>query len=64
MVSSDFNVRFMRYGFLKSVFILNFMILIKTGKGLIPYFIEQLIQYFVLLNDCDEEQKKESLCRG
>ncbi len=28
------------------------------------YLIEQLIQYFVLLNDCDKEQKKESLCRG
>ncbi len=25
------------------------------------YLIEQ---YFVLLNDCDKEQKKESLCRG
>ncbi len=24
------------------------------------YLIEQLIQYFVLLNDCDKEQKKES----
>ncbi len=28
------------------------------------YLIERLIQYFILLNDCDKEQKKESLCRG
>ncbi len=27
------------------------------------YLIEHLMQYFVLLNDCDKEQKKESLCR-
>ena len=28
------------------------------------YLIERLIQYFILLNDSDKEQKKESLCRG
>ncbi len=28
------------------------------------YLIERIIQYFILLNDCDKEQKKESLCRG
>ena len=28
------------------------------------YLIERLRQYFILLNDCDKEQKKESLCRG
>ncbi len=28
------------------------------------YLIERLIQYFVLLNNCDKEQKKESLCRA
>ena len=26
------------------------------------YLIERIIQYFILLNDCDKEQKKESLC--
>ena len=46
MVTSDFNVRFMRYGFLKKN-VAVFLVLIKAGKGLISIILQKLYLPFI-----------------